>query len=84
MGRHDIRDPVTIEERRSVARRCEGAIRLGMPTCVDDMRDTAMKAYAAWPDRLYLVGRDGRIIKKVKGVYAEDELKRDVVQALKG
>ena len=38
----------------------------------------------AHPPVSFLVGRDGRIIKKVKGVYAEDELKRDVVQALKG
>lgn len=28
------------------------------------MQDTANTAYGAWPDRLYLVGRDGRIAYK--------------------
>jgi cytochrome c biogenesis protein CcmG, thiol:disulfide interchange protein DsbE len=35
------------------------------------------------PPVSFLVGRDGRIIKKVKGVYSEDELRKDVQQALK-
>ena len=36
------------------------------------------------PPASFLVGRDGRIIKKVKGVYSEEELRKDVQQALKG
>ena len=28
---------------------------------LDDMDDTAEKAYVAYPDRLYLVGADGRV-----------------------
>lgn len=32
-----------------------------MPVLLDDMKDTAGKAYAAHPDRLFLVGKDGRI-----------------------
>ncbi len=31
----------------------------------------------------FLIGKDGRIIKKVKGVYSEAELRSDVEQALK-
>ena len=27
---------------------------------VDEMDDKVMVAYAAWPERLYLVGKDGR------------------------
>ena len=38
----------------------------------------------ASPPVSFLIGRDGRIIKKVKNVYAEDELRKDVLQALKG
>lgn len=38
----------------------------------------------AHPPVSFLVGRDGKIIKKVKGVYSEDELRKDVDQALKG
>jgi hypothetical protein len=32
-----------------------------MPCVVDDMDDTADNAYAAWPERLFVVGADGRI-----------------------
>ena len=35
------------------------------------------------PPVSFLIGKDGRIIKKVKGVYSEDELRKDVQQALK-
>lgn len=37
----------------------------------------------AHPPVSFLVGRDGRILKKVKGVYREDELRKDVLEALK-
>jgi hypothetical protein len=29
-------------------------------TFVDDIRNTAMACYAAWPERIYVVDRDGR------------------------
>ncbi len=32
-----------------------------IPALVDDMDDTANEAYAGWPDRLYLIGRDGKV-----------------------
>jgi len=61
IGDHDIRDPRTIEERRRVAGECEIAMQHGIRTYVDEMDDSVMQAYAAWPDRLYLVGLDGRV-----------------------
>ena len=60
-GDHDIRDPRTIEERRRVAGQCETAMQHGIHTYVDEMDDAVNKAYAAQPDRLYLVGLDGRV-----------------------
>lgn len=33
----------------------------GIPAVVDRLDDKVNKAYSAWPDRLYLVGKDGRI-----------------------
>ena len=62
IGSHDIRDPRTIEERRRVAGECEAAMQHGIRTYVDEMDDAVMKAYAAWPDRLYLIGFDGRVV----------------------
>ena len=54
-----IADPQTIEERRRVAGTCEASLQYGIPTLVDEMDDAVMTAYAAWPERLYLVGTDG-------------------------
>ena len=62
MGNHDIRTHQSMEERREVARMCEVALQYGIETYVDEMDDAVAKAYAALPDRLYLVGRDGRVV----------------------
>ena len=61
MGKHDIRHHRSIEERRQVASACEVAMQYGITTYVDEMDDAVMTAYAAHPDRLYLVGNEGRI-----------------------
>ncbi len=57
-----IYDPQTIEERRKVAGMCEVALQYGIQTYVDEMDDAVMMAYAAMPDRLYLIGLDGRVV----------------------
>lgn len=58
----DVYDPKTIEERRTVAGRCETSLQYGIRTYVDEMDDTVSKAYAAFPTRLYLVGLDGQVV----------------------
>ena len=60
----DVHDPQSIEERRSVANRCQEALKYGIHTFVDDMEDSANQAYAAWPTRLYLIDTDGKIAYK--------------------
>ena len=62
IGEHDIYDPKTIHERRKVAGTCEAALQYGLQTYVDEMDDAVMVAYAAWPERLYLVGVDGTVV----------------------
>ena len=54
----------TIEARFAAAR--AGVTRLGltMPVLVDRMDDAVSQAFAAWPERIYVVGRDGRIAFK--------------------
>jgi len=61
MGNHAIRDPRTIVERQALAHTCEVRMQYGIPTLVDEMDDAVMKAYAAWPDRLYLVDLEGKV-----------------------
>ncbi len=36
-------------------------IELTMPQLVDDMKDTVAQAYNAMPDRLFILGADGKI-----------------------
>ena len=63
LGRgNGIYDPKTIEERRKVAGMCEVSMGYGIRTYVDEMDDAVMTAYAAWPERLYLIGEDGRVV----------------------
>ena len=56
--------PTTFDEREHVAEACAVGIDLRIPTLIDDMDNTTDIAYAALPDRLYLVGVDGRIAYK--------------------
>ena len=59
----DIRvaDPTTDEERHEVAVACALRLKIRMPVVIDSIDDDIAKAYGALPDRLYLVGKGGRI-----------------------
>ena len=57
-----LEDPTTLDERRAVARQCMTRLALEpIPALVDTLDDAVNRAYDAWPDRLYLIGRDGRV-----------------------
>ena len=56
-----VTDSTTIEERRDVAETCQAAMQYGIVIYVDEMDDAVMLAYAAWPERLYLIDKDGQI-----------------------
>ena len=76
-----VDDPVTLEERRSVAGQCEDAMAHGITTYVDGMDDAVMKDYAAWPERLYLIDVDGRIVyagEKGPAGFSPAELKSSI------
>ena len=47
-----------------VAEACALHLDLSLPTLLDDMENSTDQAYAALPDRLYLVGMDGKIVYK--------------------
>lgn len=56
-----VEDPVTEAERSAVAGTCVEGLDLPMPALVDGLDDAVGKAYGGWPDRLYLIGQDGKI-----------------------
>ena len=56
--------PKTDAERDVLATVCVRKLDIHFPAVVDEIGDSTEKNYTAWPDRLYLVGRDGRIAWK--------------------
>jgi Iodothyronine deiodinase len=54
----------TFEERLDAARLCEQRLGLTIPTLIDAMDNAACEWFAAWPERIYVAGRDGRIMYK--------------------
>lgn len=57
-----VQEPITLEERKKLAGSCTTGLRIAhLPTLVDKMDDAVNKAYGAHPDRLYLVGKNGKI-----------------------
>ena len=43
---------------------CTSKLKFTMPTVVDDMGDTVNMLYRAWPERIYVIGLDGKIAYK--------------------
>jgi type I thyroxine 5'-deiodinase len=56
-----VANHVTIEDRIAAARASVERLGLTMPVLVDRMDDAASSAFAAWPERIYVVGADARI-----------------------
>jgi hypothetical protein len=57
----EVKQPKTYKERVEAASDCVKSLKFSFAALVDDMEDTAEKAYAGWPDRLFVVKRDGTI-----------------------
>ncbi len=56
-----VHDPTNDAERAEVAAACAIRLEIRMPVLVDRIDDRLARAYGALPDRLYLVGRGGRV-----------------------
>src|SRR5688572_372478 len=59
-----VADPKSLEERRKVAREFAAQFKLKLPILVDTLDDRLERAYAAWPDRVYVIDAAGRIAYK--------------------
>ncbi len=59
-----VLQPKTTDERTRLAGLCASALEMTMPLLVDSIENEVGEAYAAFPDRLYLIGRDGRVAYK--------------------
>jgi Iodothyronine deiodinase len=54
-------DPVSLDERAAAADACALRLQTRIPVLLDDVDDAVASAYGGWPDRLYLIGRDGSV-----------------------
>jgi hypothetical protein len=62
----NVASPKTAEERCAVENVCATKLALRIPAVVDNIANTTEQAYTGWPDRLYVIDRDGRVIYKSK------------------
>jgi len=56
-----VANHVTIDDRFAAAREGVERLDLTLLVLVDQMDDAVSNAFAAWPERIYVVDRDGRI-----------------------
>ncbi len=56
-----VTDPTSDAGRSAVAQTCAVRMNIRMPVLLDGLDNRVARAYGGWPDRLYLVGQDGRI-----------------------
>lgn len=54
----------TLDERLRNLRKFLSLTRMTIPSVIDDGDNSVKRAYAAWPDRLYAMGPDGKIVYK--------------------
>ena len=58
--------PANADERTAMADVCVTRLGIELPALVDHFDDSTEKAYAGWPERLFLIDREGHIIYKSK------------------
>ncbi len=56
-----VADPRTTAERGEVAAACSTRFELDLPVLIDGIDDEVGRRYGGWPDRLYLIAKDGTI-----------------------
>lgn len=54
----------TAEDRDRVANVCVVKLGIEMPALIDEPDNRVERAYTAWPDRLYVIARDGTVAYK--------------------
>jgi type I thyroxine 5'-deiodinase len=65
--------PRTDGERNDTASACVRRLGIRMPALVDGIANATERAYTGWPDRLYLIGRGGKVkFKSAPGPFGFD------------
>jgi hypothetical protein len=59
-----VAQPKSTDERKQVATQCCESLKMSMPLLVDTIDDRVGRAYSGFPDRLYVIDRDGKVAYK--------------------
>ncbi len=57
-----VKDPGNLIERKRIASRCQREFQFGFTAVVDSMDDHTAQRWSAWPERLFVVSREGRVV----------------------
>src|SRR5438552_3308983 len=58
--------PKSFDERDYIAGACVRKLGIKFPAVVDGFDNTVEQQYTGWPDRMYLIDADGRVVYKSK------------------
>ena len=78
--------PKNEEERAFVAGACVRKLGIKIPAVLDEFGNSTEAAYTGWPDRLYLIDAQGKLVYKSKpGPFGfhPDDLRAALVKTLK-
>jgi type I thyroxine 5'-deiodinase len=53
--------PRSYSDRENIAAACVRDLKIEFPAILDDFNNSTERAYTAWPDRLYVIDRDGKV-----------------------
>jgi type I thyroxine 5'-deiodinase len=59
-----VASPASFEARCAVADKCVTRLSIKIPALIDDLANSTEAAYTAWPDRLYVIDFDRRVVYK--------------------
>lgn len=60
----NIKDHTSYKDREEVAKTACTLLKIDFPAIVDGMDDKVNRAYSAFPDRIYVIDKDGKVAVK--------------------
>jgi hypothetical protein len=59
-----FKQPQTFAERKALAKVLVERLKYRIPVAIDSIDNQADKVFAAWPERIYILGPEGRVLYK--------------------
>lgn len=73
-----LANPKSEEERAQAAGSCVRKLNIAIPALLDGIDNRTERSYTGWPDRLYVIGKQGRVaFKSAPGPYGFSPLEME-------